>query len=182
MSVISRREAIKRAAILVGGTLAIPDILRAWESPDIPSVLSLKDEVLLGEVAETIVPTTDTPGAKAAGVPKFIQKIVGDCYEVSDRTAFYDGLSGIDVMARDRFAKSFVECNSEERTQVLRLLESADKQQSGGFRFWQHLKSLVVTGYFTSEIGCTEALRYEAIPGRYDGAMPYKKGDKTWAT
>jgi hypothetical protein len=48
--------------------------------------------------------------------------------------------------------------------------------------FWGQIKDLTVTGYFTSEVGCTQALRYEPVPGRYDGEMPYKKGDKAWAT
>ncbi|MBK8558187.1 MAG: gluconate 2-dehydrogenase subunit 3 family protein [Lewinellaceae bacterium] len=185
MSQISRRDAIKKVALLVGGTLALPDILKAWSSPSIDNLAARftpAQEELIAEIAETIVPTTDTPGAKAAGVHKFIQKIVADCFEEADRKAFFEGLKGVDLQARDRFAHDFVQCSPAERTQVLRIFESAYFNDKANNSFWMTLKNLCVTGYFTSEIGCTQALRYEAIPGRYDGAMPYKKGDKAWAT
>jgi hypothetical protein len=185
MQTLSRREAIKKVALLMGGALALPDILHAWENPDIlnPNFrFTPAEEDLIAEIAETILPATDTPGAKGAGVPKFIKKVVADCYEPADRDAFYTALSKVDQLARDRYTRIFVQCTPAERVDLLKKIEAdyyADKKAGA---FWGQIKELTVTGYFTSEVGCTQALRYEPVPGRYDGEMPYKKGDKAWAT
>jgi hypothetical protein len=185
MSTLSRRDAIKKVALLVGGTLALPDILKAWGNLEIENPhfrFSPAEEDLIAEIAETIVPTTDTPGAKAAGVSKFIQKVVADCYEPADRNAFYSSLKNVDTLALNRHARTFVQCSPTERIDLLKKIEAdyyADKKADP---FWGRIKELTVTGYFSSEIGCTQALRYEPVPGRYDGEMPYKKGDKAWAT
>lgn len=181
MQAISRREAIKKAALLVGGALALPDVLKAWGnlSIDNPNFrLSAGQEALLAEIAETIVPATDTPGAKAAGVPAFIQKIVADCYEEKDRNDFFAGLNAVDAEAFNRYSQAFAICTEAQRTNVLKSIEARRSEMP----FWGQIKDLTVTGYFTSEIGCTKALRYEAVPGRFDGEYPYKKGDKAWAT
>ena len=87
---MDRREAIKRAAIMVGGSILMPDILKAWNAPTVIEnpffKITVAQEALIAEIAETIIPTTSTPGAKAAGVPAFIIKMLADCYEqkVSD--------------------------------------------------------------------------------------------------
>ena len=80
---MERREAIQRAAILLGGTIALPNILKAWENPTILNPyfkITAAQENMIAEIAEIIIPTTDTPGAKAAGVPQFITKMLADCY------------------------------------------------------------------------------------------------------
>jgi hypothetical protein len=124
-----------------------------------------------------IIPTTDTPGAKAAGVGPFIVKMIADCYKKEDQDAFKSGLQAFEGGCKENFGKSFVDCNNEQRTAALTAAE-ANKDS----KFFRTMKELTVFGYFTSEIGCTQALRYEPVPGRYDGAYPYKKGDKAWAT
>jgi hypothetical protein len=185
MQKISRREAIKKAAILAGATLALPDILKAWGNLSVehPHFLPTADQAtLIAELAETIIPTTGTPGAKAAMVPEFIQKIVTDCYTSAERSAFYSGLEGINVEAKSQFGRDFVSCSALQRTSVLQITQSNYMADKTNKPFWGKFKELTVTGFFTSEIGCTQVLRYEPVPGRYDGAFPYQKGDKTWAT
>jgi hypothetical protein len=184
MSAISRRDAIKKAALLVGGSLLMPDILKAWgnltiENPDFWLLPGQAE--LIAEIAETIVPTTGTPGAKAAGVPAFIQKIVADCYEKEDREMFFAGLEAVDAHAKAKYSHDFVACSSAERIEVLKHFEAEHHADKKAKPWWGRMKDLSVVGYFTSEIGCTQALRYEPVPGRYDGAYPYKKGDKAWA-
>ena len=163
----------------MGGTLLLPNILKAWEVPAIQNKafhMSFAQDAVLAEVCETIIPTTNTPGAKAAGVPDFIKKLIADCYEQADQKAFMDGLDKLEADTQAKFTKSFADITNEQRIEMLKEVEASKS------RFWRLAKELTIFGYFTSEIGCTQALRYEAIPGRYDGNYPYKIGDKAWAT
>jgi Gluconate 2-dehydrogenase subunit 3 len=176
----NRREVIQRLAIMLGGTIALPDILHAWETPSINNLearFSPAQEALIAEIAEMIIPTTDTPGAKAAGVPQFIQTMIADCTNAVDRELFLSQLAAFDAETKKSKGKDFIACDNATRTELLK-----EQEKLGSKSFFPKIKSLTVTGFFTSEIGATKVLRYEAVPGRYDGAAPYKKGDKTWAT
>jgi len=160
----------------------------------------------LNEVADTILPTTSSPGAKAANVGHFMAVMVQDCYTPEDQATFIEGLSKLDDASQKQFSKKFMELTPAQRTD---LLVSLDKEQKAytaernkevdadkakhladpDYKFagktnhyFRMMKELTLLGYFTSEIGATKALRYVAVPGRYDGCVPYKKGDKAWAT
>ena len=176
---LSRREAIKKAALMMGGTLLLPNILKAYQTPAIQNMafrMTFAQDAVLAELCETIIPTTNTPGAKAAGVPAFIKKLLADCYEAADSKMFMDGLEKLETDTKTKFSKSFADVTNEQRIEMVKEVEASKS------KFWRLAKELTVFGYFTSEIGCTQALRYEPVPGRYDGNMPYKKGDKAWAT
>jgi asparagine N-glycosylation enzyme membrane subunit Stt3 len=199
---MDRREAIKRAALLVGGSIMMPDILKAWNAPHIIEnpffKITVAQEALIAEIAETIIPTTSTPGAKAAGVPAFIIKMLADCYEKKTSDDVMNSLTAFDAGCKEKYGKTFVELGEAERIEALKAAEKKayldrdkykkDTQSWGNTTieqaqpFFFIMKNLTATGYFTSEIGATQALRYEAVPGRYDGNFPYKKGDKAWAT
>jgi hypothetical protein len=189
MSYINRREAIKKVALMMGGMIALPDILKAYETPAILNphfYITPAQEALLAEVAEVIIPTTDTPGAKVAEVHKFIIKVMADCYKKEESDRFFKGLDAIEENTKAKFGKPFVDCTLDQKTDILKAAEASAmqnrKDSNTGDPFFANMKSLTVTGYFTSEIGCTQALRYEPVPGKYIGDMPYKKGDKAWAT
>ena len=198
---MNRRDAIKKAALMFGGSLLMPDVLKAWTHPMIENLnfrLTPAQDALIAEIAETIVPTTDTPGAKAAGVPNFIKKMLADCYRQPFADYFMKELDAVEADTKAKFNKSFVDASVEQRTEILKMYEQKAKKEAAKFReeaqswgqstlpserpFFAVMKDLTVTGYFTSEIGCTQALRYEAVPGKYIGDYPYKKGDKAWAT
>lgn len=198
---MNRRDAIKKAAIMMGGSFLMPDILKAWTHPAIENVnfrLTAAQDALIAEIAETIIPTTNTPGAKAAGVPNFIKKMLADCCREKYTAYFMKELDSVEADTKAKFSKSFVDASVEQRTEILKIYEKKAKEETAKFRqeqaswgdstlmserpFFATMKDLTVTGYFTSEIGCTQALRYEAVPGKYIGDYPYKKGDKAWAT
>ena len=175
MQSITRREAIKKSALLLGGTLLLPDILKAWTSPQIENQYFTLGDVqsqLIAEISELIIPTTDTPGAKTVGVPAFIYKILSDCFSEKDRKEVLDGLSIFEKTIVFETKKSFLEATKEEQIEFLKAVQNE--------YFFKTLKTLTITGYFTSEIGATQALRYEQIPTRYEGDVFYKKGDKAW--
>jgi hypothetical protein len=198
---MNRRDAIKKAALMFGGSLLMPDILKAWTHPMIENPnfrLTAAQDALIAEIAEMIIPTTDTPGAKAAGVPTFIKKMLADCYREKFSTYFMKELDGVEADTKAKFSKSFMDASSEQRTEILKMYEQKVKGEAAKFKeeaqswgqstlpserpFFAVMKDLTVTGYFTSEIGCTQALRYEPVPGKFIPDYPYKKGDRAWAT
>jgi hypothetical protein len=175
-----------------------------------PQEWSTDDLAYLDEVAETIIPRTSTPGAKDAKVGQFMTVMVNDCYEESDQKVFHDGMTKLNDLAKKTYNTSFMKLTPQQRHDLLVPLdkEARDYQkkvddfnkaedtrerdaiQGGNIKYVrQHMsphyffmmKQLTMLGYFTSKIGMTQALRYEPVPGRYDGCVPYKKGEKAWA-
>lgn len=175
---MNRREAIQRATLLLGGVLSAPlmagamgQVLNTGKSVKV----SVEQEALLAEVADVIIPTTGTPGAKAAGVEKFIVRVMRDCYEKADQEKFYAGLAKLDADSQAKFGKGFAALNLTEKNEMMKQCTINNKP------FFMSMKGLTVTGYFTSEIGATQALAYDPIPGKFNGCATYTKGQKTWA-
>lgn len=163
---------------------------------------------LLDEVGETILPATSTPGAKAVRIGEFMKTIVNDCYEEADQQIFHAGIGKLDKTCRDEKGKSFMECTPQERHDVLvgidkiardhqkrkSDLEKQDKEvqqkeqvdegsktpppEERQTHYFTMMKQLTLWGYFTSKEGVMQALRYVPVPGKYEGCVDYKKGDK----
>lgn len=188
---MDRREAISRVALLLGGTvLGAEFFLQSGckSGPEKVSELLGPEQVsFLNEVAETILPTTSTPGAKAAGVGKFMAMMVHDCYTPDDQKIFTKGVSQLDEASNKKNGKKFMECDPKQRTAVLIDLDNEQKayqktkKKEEPNHYFRMMKELTMLGYFTSEVGATKALRYLPVPGKYDGNVPYKKGEKAWA-
>jgi hypothetical protein len=187
---MNRRDAIGRVALILGGTLIGAEFLASGCRPNTAKVADLFDTdhvAFLNEVGETILPTTSTPGAKAANVGGFMAVMVRDCYEPKDQDIFLQGLSKIDDASNKKFSKKFMDLDAGQRTALLTDLDKEQKDYSKTKKpkdpnhYFRMIKELTLLGYFTSEVGCKQALRYVPIPGRYDGCIPYKKGDRAWA-
>ncbi|SKB48104.1 gluconate 2-dehydrogenase subunit 3 family protein [Dyadobacter psychrophilus] len=175
---MNRREAVQKITFLLGGTISAPlmagimgEKLNFGPSLD----LSAEQEALLADVADVIIPTTGTPGAKAAGADKFITRIMRDCFEMADQKKFYSGLEKIDAQSKEVYGKGFSALDTTQKNDIVKRTTVSDKP------FFLQMKGLTVTGYFTSEIGATQALDYLPIPGRFDGSWPMPKGQKSWA-
>lgn len=177
---LSRREALARLGVLLGGALIGGDTwLRGGTVPGKnPGLAFSSDDIaLLDEIGEAIIPTTDTPGAKAAGIGAFIAMMVTDCCDHAQHTAFK---AGLDRLRRE----GFLQATPAERTARLNTL-NAELNQSRTLKqaaqpdtFFKMAKQLTILGYFTSEIGATQVLDFNEVPGRLDGNVPYKKGDR----
>ena len=192
--VIDRRDAIKRVSVLLGGVALVggSSLLAACgrERPAAGTAVgkfSPDDVALLDEVADTILPDTTTPGAKAARVGPFMALMVTDCYDDKDQKIFRDGLQQLDAASQKANGKSFMASTPGQRLTLLETLDHEQKKymdaKKPGDRahYFRMMKELTLLGYFTSEIGYTKALRYAESPGRYEPCMPYTKGDKSWA-
>lgn len=192
---IDRREAIRRVSALLGGVAFVGGsaLLTACERERPPATagpvgtFAPTEVAFLDEVADTILPETKTPGAKAANTGAFMAIMVTDCYTEADQKIFRDGMKQLDDASRKAIGKSFMEASPQER---LTLLESIDREQKkymddrkdgAPSHYFRMMKELAMLGYFTSEIGYTQAQRYAESPGRFDPCLPYKKGETSWA-
>ncbi|WP_316817727.1 gluconate 2-dehydrogenase subunit 3 family protein [Pedobacter nyackensis] len=211
---MNRREAVKNVAFLMGGALSATTIgvfLESCNSTSTKAKGSLftdDQQELITEIADIIIPTTSTPGAKAAGVGPFISMMVKDCYPDDAQKAFVKGLDDLDKQAKDEYKKSFINLSVAERQELLgklrdetvaatkvekEKLAEQDKQKPVTTsilpkdkpkmepRFFAIIRDLTLLGYFTSEIGATQAYEFVEIPGRYDGCMDMKPGQRVWA-
>lgn len=190
---LSRREALQRVSALFGGVALVGhagllEALTGERSVSTSAFLTTNEVALLDEVAETILPETGTPGAKAAGVGPFMALMVADAYDPEEQRIFREGLKTIDRECTEMHGHAFLSATPAER---LSLLERLDREQYDSMEahedeepahYFRMMKELALLGYFTSEIGYKQAMRYVETPGRWEPCVPYKPGDKAWAS
>ena len=135
-------------------------------------VLHEDERRTIAAIAELIIPETDTPGAIEAGVPRFVELILSDWHTAEERKPVLDGLAKLDTDCKSEYGKVFAECNEAEQTEALAATEGSD--------MFTMLKGLVVTGYFTSELGATSQRDYNPMPGVYREVV-YDASTGRWA-
>jgi hypothetical protein len=199
---INRREAIRRVALLMGGAVSAPAILGvlggcsaepATEAQWKPAFLTQAQAALVAEVAEIMIPRTDTPGAKDVGIPAFIDKMLKDVYPKDEQARFFAGLADFEAQAKRQHGRTFLELEPALRAALVRqahdpaveaerasTLAPAKRQRP----FILTMKELTLLGYFTSQPGATQVLQYRPVPGAYHGCVPLAEAGngKTWAT
>ncbi len=202
---MDRRELLKKIAILTGGVVVGGELfLSGCTSGTDKAAFTPEIIALLDEVGETIIPATATPGAKAAAVGEFMKIMVTDCYTAEEQKVFNEGILKLQEACKQSYGKSFVDITPQQRHDLLATLEkeakafnekkdAAEKEQKEVAKaakqpfvgapphYYTMMKQLTLWGFFTSKTGMTETLRHLPVPGKYDGAFPYKKGDKAWA-
>ena len=187
---MNRREALKRTGILGGSSLLLCTQLftACTSNPYIPRFFLPEDMELLDEIGETILPESEgSPGAKSAYVANFVDTYVADCYKPQDHEVVRTGIEQFKQMCLTRFKDSFTELDPDTRHAILVELDAEAKTHQENRRagepphYFTLLKHLILFGYFTSKEGATQTLRYVPIPGRYDGNIPLKPKDKSWA-
>ena len=182
-------------AAFVGSNVLAYTIIPIQDSKD--SGYSKDEVAFFNEVGEIIIPRTDTPGAKDANVGSMMAILLADCYSPVQQKSVKNGIEFLKSKAKTRYAKDFLLLTPEERLALLSSLDKEANMQNKKMALAENLssekalalphyftiiKQLVLFSFFSSEVGATKVLRYEAIPGSYDGNLPYKKGDKAWAT
>ena len=206
---MDRRELLKMIAVLTGGVVVGGEVFLSGctNTEKSAAAFSTADISFLDEVAETILPATKTPGAKAAAVGQFMTVIVNDCYTEKDQKVFHDGMKKLDEACNKMHGHSFMKASPQERHDLLVSIdneaksykktrddfnkeqnkkeEEAKTQGNKDYRkeemdnhYFLLMKQLSLWGYFTSEAGM-KAQRYIPVPGRYEGCIDYKKGDKS---
>ena len=140
--------------------------------------------ILLAEMADTILPDTDSPGAKAAKTEEFIILSVDNCMTLPRRKRFLDDLLAADERCLREQGASFVNCSAEKRIDFFKKLEAENTADLDPEfpPFFKVLKTLTLYGYFTSEIGATQALNYDPVPGVWEADLKIDASTKAWAS
>lgn len=180
---MNRRDALHRIGVLLGGAVS-PGVARAVEAgfraPPVGApfrTLTPAQGELVAILTELIIPATDTPGARAARVDAFIDALLTDVFTADERGEFLAGLADVDARARAAAgAPFFVAAPVPAQVALLEALEREAAAADATRRpFFPWLKELTLVGYYTSEIGASQELRYVHVAGRYDGDVPYEE-------
>ena len=140
----------------------------------------------MAAIADQILPDTDTPGARAAGVHHFIDALLAESYPASERKRFLEGLSDVDARAGRAWGRPFLQGAPADQRALLEQLDrealaAPPTRDEPAVPFFRTLKELTLVGYYTSEIGATRELHHAPVPGRYDGCVPLAQIGRTWA-
>lgn len=214
---MNRRELLSMIAAFTGAAMVGGQRVMAYQPTTTgPDIFAPEDAAFLDEVAEVIIPKTDTPGAKDAGVGAFMTVYVSDCFTADEQADFRAGLEALKAEAQEKYGKPFLDLTPGEKQEFLqaasveaagqaRLVADAlakqkqdEAQQTNDaadadtqlnvvaadmpkLHWFTPIQQLTLFGFFTSEPGATQVLRYEAVPGEYNGDLPYN-GEPAWAT
>lgn len=182
---MNRRDALKSVMLMMGGTMVGATAILTGCAPEhqIEGLNFTPDDIaFLDEIGESIIPTTDTPGAKAAGIGAFMVMMVQDTYDADQQKVFVDGLNSLRKDFKKATGNDFMEATVEERSAHLNeMYKTYRTSESKDPAMINMVKDLTILGYFTSEIGATQALRFVEVPGKYDPCIDYKTGDKAFA-
>ena len=186
---MNRREAVQSIALLLGGTIVGSSAFLSGCKTNTGNerVFSENDIAYLNEIADTILPATTTPGAKAANVGQFMTVMVNDCYDEDQQKVFHEGMKKLQDEADKAYSTDFMKLDAQTKHELLVKLDTEQKpipktkKKEDPAHYFRLMKELTLLGYFTSEIGATQARRYIETPGSFNGCIPYAKGDKAWA-
>lgn len=147
--------------------------------------------ILIAELANVIIPQTQSPGAKEAMVHKYIISYMEDCSSMKEYNNFINGLTDLQENCVSNYNTNFENCTTVQKNKMIEDLD-ANSGSNGliskisnklqGRSFYDILKSLTIEGYCTSEMGATQHLAYVLIPGKYNAITQLSKNQKSWAT
>ncbi len=196
---MDRREALRRISVLMGGAVSATTVsgilggcrVGPQTEPFTPATLSGDQNELVATIAELIIPETDTGGARTARVNEFIDKMLTDWLSADEKNRFLAGLSNVDAAAVEAGGVTFVDLLTDAQTQILTGLEEArvewrQRVASGEadpreMPFFEMIRELTIAGYYTSEIGASQELKYEIVFDSYEGDVPYSEIGRAWS-
>jgi hypothetical protein len=176
----SRREALLGFGVLAAKLLLTP--ARLWAAANAQA--AGPHRALLEALCDLVIPTTDTPGAVAAGVPAFVELAVSHGLRDSDAQLLSDLATALDTAA----GGAFLSLGAEPRAVLLADIDhqvfsqTATATSAAGLGSWATLKALIVIGYYTSEIGGSQELRYQLVPGRFEPDVPVGSDERAWSS
>jgi gluconate 2-dehydrogenase gamma chain len=203
---MNRRELLQCAAILISGasasqlgfTLSAEQTVYLANAPDYNSTavdyFSPAQRKIVAAMSEVIIPRTDTPGAIDAGVPKYIELMAANWLNDGERTIFNAGLQDIETRIPKEYGSPFDQLSAAQQLQILEALEN-DASDSQWYEFGNtlrefisdapficQLKELTIWGFFTSQEGASQVLRYDPMPMYFDGDIPLASDESSWSS
>jgi hypothetical protein len=195
---MNRRNLLLQAAMLLGGALSsgtamgvLAGCAATPQASQSPAAFLTPSEMRLTTVmADLILPRTDTPGASDVGVPAFIDRVLAEFYSDQERTIVRAGLARAESEARTAHGRGFHELDAAQQTALMTVYDreavDAAKRASGQAdsppHFFRLIKELTTVGFFTSKVGASQVLLYEAVPGPWRGDVPYSEIGRAWAS
>jgi hypothetical protein len=173
----NRRVAIQKLLLIWAGVALLPSCLHNEQKVSIPLKLiriDPDDESMLAELAETILPKTDTPGAKDLSAHLFALKMVDDCYSKTNQDKYIQGMKDFESYVMKKTGKSFAENDAAERQTIVADLDQQKSSDDGMAFFYQATKKLTIQAYTTCEYFMTKIRGYKMIPGKFQGCVPLK--------
>jgi hypothetical protein len=168
-----RRSFLRGASILMGHA-ALGQVVSAFAATPRKATFFSESELhTLRALVDVILPATDSPAASAAGTHYFIDLAIPACASPIAQKTFRDGLRALGA--------GYATLVPDKQVAKLRTIAARDVPLPYEQSFFKILKDYTLTGYFLSEVGATQALAYERVPGGYQGDLPLKAGQKAWA-
>lgn len=132
------------------------------------------EEKLVTEVCETIIPATDTPGAKDTFTHLFVLRMVDDMYPKEEQDQFVKGMKEFDKLSEKKYDKSFVEASPAQREELLASIINNDTNDVSAdvAAFLKTMKKLTVQGYMSSKYYLSNVRVYKLVPGKFYGCIP----------
>ena len=175
---MNRRSSIKTLLVLSAGAALMHSCLQDKEKSSL-SLNNIKitdrEEELLSALSETIIPKTETPGAKDVSAHLFALMMIDDCYSADDQHKFAKGLKAFEEFTNKKFDKSFVKCTPSERAEILKSVESKKDIPGEVTFFYNTMKWLTIQAFTSSEYYLTKVQVYKLVPGKFYGCVPVKK-------
>jgi len=193
---MERRDVIKYTAFFMGASLSAStisailagckvDTSESW----MPTHFTKAEADFISELGETILPKTNTPGAKDAMVERFLDTVRPLRYSTEENEKFKEGLNALMEQAKTDLGKDFVKASPEKRLEWVTAFDKSSfdavkaqpKMPEEEKPFYLSLKEQILGGYFSSEVVAKEYFAFDPIPGRYDACIPYEEVGREWA-
>ncbi len=186
--IMKRRTALKNTAFMMGGILSASAVAAIFDSCVAPAAgevwtpefFSVEEGKMLTKIADLLIPSTDTPGALDALVPQYVDRVAKKMMGEDEKTFIKEGFKAMAAACKEATGKDFLSCTEAEQIAFLQAEEKAAIESKEPTLFGG-MKDAIYNGFFKSEIGCTEVLKYDPVPGNYDGCIPYSEVNGTWA-
>ncbi|WP_447642363.1 MULTISPECIES: gluconate 2-dehydrogenase subunit 3 family protein [Chitinophagaceae] len=184
---MNRRELIKHISIITGAAFVGGDFFLSGCKNTAGNAFDKNDIAFLDEIAETIIPKTNTPGAKDAEVGKFIALYATECYSDAELDILRKGIKQLNDASLQKYNEGFMKINPQQKEALLTAIDTEaekageqSKEKKDVIHYFTLMKQLTLLGFFTSKQGATQVLRYMPVPGTYKGCVEYK-GEAAWS-
>jgi hypothetical protein len=174
---INRRTAIRQLVLISAGAALLPSCFHDQRGKGMPLKNFSVDpdqERLLEELTATLIPTTDTPGAKEVSAHLFVWKMLDDCATAEDRLKFLKGMQQFDAAAKAASGRGFAGCEPRQRESLLSAIEARKMADADLNFFYFTTKRLTILAYSSSQYYLTKVQVYELVPSRWHGCVPVK--------